>query len=182
MMHLVRTVLHKIAAQREKRQCEAQRRATDAKIAELEALIADLKRREAVERERSEMRRSAWTDTDFRDLTSILRSGGTHAANKRAYQPPACARSTAAEFGFFRINRAPVIDQRENIAVARPDPDADKAETFALLDPEGHRSLADADRHETLARNSGGTAAACDFILNQMQAPLAAWRQRRISR
>ena len=47
-----------------------------------------------------------------------------------------------------------------------PTPYADKAETFALLDPEGHRSLADADRHETLARNSGGTAAACDFILN----------------
>ena len=56
MMHLVRTVLHKIAAQREKWQCEAQRRAIDAKIAELEALIPDLKRREAVERERSEMR------------------------------------------------------------------------------------------------------------------------------
>ena len=59
MMHFVRTVLHKIAAQREKRQCEAQRRAIDAKIAELEALILDLKRREAVERERSETRRSA---------------------------------------------------------------------------------------------------------------------------
>ena len=59
MMHLVRTVLHKIAAQREKRQYETQRRATDAKLAELEALIADLKTREAVERERSETRRSA---------------------------------------------------------------------------------------------------------------------------
>ena len=56
MMHLMRTVLHKIAAQRENWQCEAQRRAIDAKIAELEALILDLKRREVVERERSEMR------------------------------------------------------------------------------------------------------------------------------
>ena len=43
-MHLVRTVLHKIAAQWEKWQYDAQRRATDAKLAELEALIADLKR------------------------------------------------------------------------------------------------------------------------------------------
>jgi hypothetical protein len=60
MMHLVRTVLHKIAAQCERWQYNAQRRATDAKLAGLEALIADLKRsREAVERERSETRRSA---------------------------------------------------------------------------------------------------------------------------
>ena len=44
MMHLMRTVLHKIAAQREKRQCEAQRRAIDAKIAELEALMMRLPR------------------------------------------------------------------------------------------------------------------------------------------
>ena len=56
MMHLVRTALHKIAAQREKRQYEAQRRAIDAKIAELEALIADLKRSREAERERSETR------------------------------------------------------------------------------------------------------------------------------
>ena len=82
MMHLVRTALHKIAAQREKRQYEAQRRAIDAKIAELEALILDLKRREVVER--------SGARCDFRDLTSILRSGGTHAANERAYQPPSC--------------------------------------------------------------------------------------------
>jgi hypothetical protein len=53
-MHLMRTVLHKIAAQREKWQYEAQRRVTDAKLAELEALIDDLKRREAVARERNE--------------------------------------------------------------------------------------------------------------------------------
>jgi hypothetical protein len=56
MMHLVRTALHKIAAQREKRQYEAQRRATDAKLAEFEALIADLKRSREAERERSETR------------------------------------------------------------------------------------------------------------------------------
>ena len=56
MMHLMRTVLHKIAAQWEKWQYEAQRRATDAKLAELEALIAELKRRDAVARERSETR------------------------------------------------------------------------------------------------------------------------------
>jgi hypothetical protein len=60
MMHLVRTVLHKIAAAREKRQYDAQRRVTDAMVAELEAITADLKRaREAVESERSETRRSA---------------------------------------------------------------------------------------------------------------------------
>jgi hypothetical protein len=56
MMHLVRTVLHKISAQREKRQCEAQLRAIDANIAELQALLPDLKRGEAVERERIAMR------------------------------------------------------------------------------------------------------------------------------
>jgi hypothetical protein len=55
-MHLVRTVLHKIAAQWEKWQYDAQRRATDAKLAELEALIADLKRSCEAERERSETR------------------------------------------------------------------------------------------------------------------------------
>jgi len=57
-MPLMRTVLHKITARWEERQYEAQRRATDAKLAELEALIADLKRSREAERERSETRLS----------------------------------------------------------------------------------------------------------------------------
>ncbi len=57
-MHLMRTVLHKITARWEEWQYEAQRRATDAKLAELEALIADLKRSREAERERSETRLS----------------------------------------------------------------------------------------------------------------------------
>jgi hypothetical protein len=55
-MHLMRTVLHKITARWEEWQYEAQRRATDAKLAELEALIADLKRSREAEREGSETR------------------------------------------------------------------------------------------------------------------------------
>ena len=76
--------------------------------------------------------------------------------------------------GFVCIERTPVIEQHEHVGVAQADRDVDKAETFALLDLEGHRSLADADRHETLARNSGGTARRGELMIAELTAAINA--------
>ena len=54
MMHLVKTVLSKIANVRWKRRYDAQRRATDTMVAELKAVVAELKRSHVAKLERSE--------------------------------------------------------------------------------------------------------------------------------
>ena len=60
MMDTLRTTLRVLTAAVLKREYDAQCRATDTMVADLDAIVANMKRaREPVERERSETRRSA---------------------------------------------------------------------------------------------------------------------------
>ena len=91
--------------------------------------------------------------------------GGFGAATRGGFGNPASFTRRAASAASSKRQSS---SSTNTLAWRKPTVTLTKPRRSALLDPEGHRSLADADRHETFARNSGGTAAAFDFVLDQM--------------